>query len=42
MRERDQPRKDVSWLVVFYSQSTFVVYLMPNPCYTYLLNLYHL
>ena len=29
-------------LVWFYGISTFLVYLMPNPLYTYILNIYDL
>ena len=32
----------MDWLVVFYDISTFVGYLMPNPVYTYILNIYEL
>ena len=30
------------WLVVFYGISILVGYLMPNPIYTYILNVYDL
>ena len=30
------------WLVGFYGISTIVGYLMPNPLYTYILNIYDL
>ena len=32
----------IGWLVDFYGISTLVGYLMPNPVYTYILNLYDL
>ena len=31
-----------SWLVGFHGISTIVGYLMPNPLYTYILNIYDL
>ena len=32
----------VDWLVVFYSTSILISYLMPNPVSTYLSNIYNL
>ena len=32
----------VGWLVVFYGTSILIGYLMPNPVYTYILNIYYL
>ena len=33
---------DLIWLVEIFGISTFVSYLMPNPVYTYILNIYDL
>ena len=32
--------RTIGWLVVFYDISMLVGYLMPNPAYTYILNLW--
>ena len=32
----------VGWLVGFYGLSTLIGYLIPNPVYTYILNVYDL
>ena len=49
MRERERDRniesdKENKWLgfILFYGISTIVGYLMPNPLYTYILNIYDL
>ena len=43
-KESDYKRKIESWFgwVGFYGISTIVGYLMPNPLYTYILNIYDL
>ena len=32
----------IDWLVIFYGVLTIVGYLMPNPVYTYIMNIYDL
>ena len=38
-REREIDRREGDWLVEFCGISTIVGYLMPNPLYTYILNI---